>query len=81
MLRSVVDEYLRKCQKLQAEYAEKLNSFSVETRFDDYYGVYIYVTFSDDNGKYVANFIECYDKTDFEITFNQLINLLDNEKR
>ena len=81
MLDSLVSEYLGKVQRLQREHAEELNTFSIETRYDDYYGIYIFVSFSDDNGKYTASFLQCIDEVDFEEVYYQLVNTINDGKR
>lgn len=81
MLDPLLTEYLRKLSKLQIAHAEELNSFSVETRYDNYYGIYLYVSFSDDNGRYATSFLQCVDKEDYERTFQQLNQTLLNENR
>lgn len=81
MLDPLLSEYIKKVCKLQITHAEELNSFSVETRYDNYYGIYLYVSFSDDNGRYATSFLQCVDKEDYEKTYQQLVLTLNNENR
>lgn len=81
MLELLVSEYLRKLHKLQLEHAEELNTFAVETRYDSYYGVYLYATFSDDNGKYVASFVSCITEEDFEKVYQHFEELVNDGRR
>lgn len=80
MLDPLVSEYLKKIHRLQLEHAEEYNLFSVEVRYDDYYGSYIYVVFDDDYGKRTASFIECVDEEDFNRVYNQLKEAINEER-
>lgn len=71
---ALVSEYLTRLQSVQARYGEYFNNFSVTVAWDEYYENYLRCTFTNDNGQYNVNFIDCIDKEDFEIRYRQLLS-------
>lgn len=69
---TLTSEYLRKLQSLQVRYGELFNSFDVQVVWVDYYETVLRCVYSDDNGRYMADFTQCVYEEDFKRIYNQL---------
>lgn len=74
----LTSEYLKKLQNLQYKYGEYLNSFSITVAWDSYYETYLRCVYTDNNGRYMADFMQCIYQEDFERVYTQLCRDLYN---
>lgn len=69
---ALTTEYIKKLQSLQARYGMRFNSFVVGVYWDSYYECVIRCSYSDDHGRYMADFTQCITERDYERVFRQL---------
>lgn len=69
---TLTSEYLRKLQTLQSKYGEQFNTFDVMVLWDEYYETILRCSYTDDNGRYMADFTRCVDAEDFNRVYRQL---------
>lgn len=73
----VFGKYLGLIQGLQRIFLHELGSFSITTKYDDYFEEYLEVEIRTDNNKYFMTTYNCVDESEYAAKYNELMQTMD----
>lgn len=70
-------DLLGRVQAIQRRFSNRLNSFSVTVKYDDYYEYYLEVEIRTDDDKFFFSTYSCVSEEEYELRLGELSNTVD----